>query len=216
MKSVGYAPNNRCAGFTLLEIILAILVSSILGTILYSYFNAMLQGNDSPERLRRMYNLQTVMEKITAHYDEITGKNAFSKWEAGKAYAPGEKVVSRSEPYGHGYVCTAGGISGSAEPVWSTVPGAVIADGTVTWQEDGGELDALVSKFSAPESGTPPGPDAIWDYGYGTYGIVTCGFIRFEGGIETPAPEAGAQNLLKITVRNEDGYRVTALFSTTY
>ena len=209
----------RCtvnAGFTLLEIILTIIVSSILGTILYSYFNAMLYGNDSPAKLQRMYDLQTVMEKITAHYDEIAGKNTAEKWEAGRPYNLGEKAVSRSELYGHLYICTKAGISGSDEPVWPTAPAANITDGTVTWQEDGGELDALVSKLSAPVSGTPPTPDAVWDYRYGRYGIVSYGFIRFDGGIETPAPSGSAQNLLKISIRNEDGYSLTALFSTTY
>ncbi|MEZ4528635.1 MAG: prepilin-type N-terminal cleavage/methylation domain-containing protein [Desulfobacterales bacterium] len=207
---------NPCTGFTLLEIILTILVSSILGSILYSYFNSMLQGNDSHAKLRRMYDLQTVMEKIAAHYDEITGKSTVSQWEAAKAYAVGDKAVSRSEPYGHIYVCTDAGSSGSTEPVWPANPGATVTDGTVTWQEDGGELDALVSKFSTPENGTPPSPDAVWDYGYGRYGIVNYGFIRFEGGIETRAPEGSAQNLLKISIKNEDGYSITALFSTTY
>jgi len=204
-------------GFTLLEIILTIIVSSILGTILYSYFNAMLHENDSPAKLRRMYDLQTVMEKITAHYDEIAGKNTAEKWEAGKLYTDGDKTVSRAEPYGHLYVCTGAGISGSTEPVWPTTPLAVLTDGTVTWQENGGELDALITKFSAPVSGTPPTPDAVWDYKYGKYGIVSYGFIRFAGGIETPVPDGTlAQNLLKISVKNEDGYTLTTLFSTTY
>ncbi len=208
MKSLIFTVKS---GFTLLEIILAIIVSSILGTILYSYFNAMLHGNDSPAKLQRMYDLQTVMEKITAHYDEITGKNTAEKWEPGKAYASGDKTVSRSEPYGHIYICTVEGISGTAEPAWPTTPLATVTDGTATWQENGGELDALVSKFSTPASPEPG------NYGYGKYEIVSYGFIRFDGGIETAVPDGtGAQNLLKISVKNEDGYSLTALFSTTY
>jgi len=177
----------------------------------------MLHENDSSAKLQRMYDLQTVMEKITAHYDEITGKNTAEKWEAGKVYAPGDKIVSRSEPYGHLYVCTGAGTSGSTEPAWSTAPLAAVADGTVTWQENGGELDVLLSKFSTPVSGTPNPPDTVWEYGYGKYGIVSYGFIRFDGGTETPVPDGTvAQNLLKISVKNEDGYTLTALFSTTY
>ncbi|MGE0083844.1 MAG: type II secretion system protein J [Desulfococcaceae bacterium] len=206
---------NADAGFTLLEIILTIIVSSILGTILYSWFNAMLQGNDSPAKLQRIYDLQTVMEKITAHYDEITGKNTAEKWQPGKKYVPGEKTVSRSEPYGHLYVCTAEGISGTTEPVWPAASEAEVADGTVTWKENGGELDVLVSKFSTPVS--PPVPPEPGNYGYGKYEIVSYGFIRFEGGTETAVPDGtAAQNLLKISIRNEDGYSLTALFSTTY
>lgn len=213
MKPSVQTAGNLCAGFTLLEIILTIIVSSILGTILYSYFSVMLHGNDSPAKLRRMYDLQTVMEKITAHYDEIAGKNTAEKWAAGKPYAVGDKTVSRSEPYGHLYICTVAGISDSTEPAWPTDSDASVTDGTVTWKEDGGELDVLLEKLSAP---VPPSPDAVWDYGYGRYGIVSYGFIRFDGGTEIPAPAGSAQNLLKVSIRNEDGYTLTALFSSTY
>ncbi len=131
MKSLIFSVKS---GFTLLEIILTIIVSSILGTMLYSYFNVIMTGNDSPAKLQRIYDLQTVMEKITAHYDEISGKNTAEKWTAGKAYAPGDKTVSRSEPYGHLYVCTGAGTSGITEPVWPTTPLATVTDGTVTWK----------------------------------------------------------------------------------
>ncbi len=215
--TVMHLSQNRGDGFSLLEILLAIIVSSILGTILYSYMNTvLLHPPHAPSQLQRLYDLQTVMENISAHYDEIRGKNTYPKWNPGYTYAAGDTAVSRAASFGHRYICISGGISGSSEPPWSSVSAAEITDGTVIWKENGGELDELVSKISAPLSGSPSAPDEVWDYGYGRYGILAAKFIRFDGGTETGVLPGQPENLLKISIINKDGYRLTSLFSTSY
>jgi prepilin-type N-terminal cleavage/methylation domain-containing protein len=215
--TVMHLSQNRGKGFSLLEILLAMIVSSILGTILYSYMNTvLLHPPHAPSQLQRLYDLQTVMENISAHYDEIRGKSTYPKWNPGHAYAAGDTVVSRAASFGHRYVCISGGSSGSSEPLWPTVSGAEIADGTVTWKENGGELDELFDKVSASVSGSPPSPDDVWNYEYGRYGILAKKFIRFDSGTETAVLPGQPENLLKISIKNEDGYRLTSLFSTSY
>ena len=61
-------------GFTLIEIIVAIVVGAIVTAIMYPYFGRALTGSSIPlARLRTTLNLQQVLENITADY-EASGK----------------------------------------------------------------------------------------------------------------------------------------------
>lgn len=57
-------------------------------------------------------------------------------WVATTGYAEGTYVVPTVSNR-HVYKCTSAGISGGDEPVWPTVNGGAVVDGTVTWTEVG-------------------------------------------------------------------------------
>lgn len=53
-------------------------------------------------------------------------------WQASTTYAINDIVVP-SIGNNRFYVCTVAGISGSTEPIWSTVDGGTVSDGAVVW-----------------------------------------------------------------------------------
>lgn len=63
--------------------------------------------------------------------------------QPGAPYSLGAKVVSPFVPHasmvdnGHLYVCIAAGTTGASPPVFPVTSGAMVVDGTVTWQESG-------------------------------------------------------------------------------
>ena len=62
---------------------------------------------------------------------------AATMWQANTDYAADANVVPTA-PNGHRYKCTVAGISNAiAEPAWPTGAEATVADGTITWTEDG-------------------------------------------------------------------------------
>jgi hypothetical protein len=68
-----------------------------------------------------------------------TGVNWGAQWQAGHVYAAGAKVIP-TRPNGYCYQTTAGGTSGTTEPIWPepTLPegaGATVVDGSATWVE---------------------------------------------------------------------------------
>ena len=61
-------------GFTLIEVILTLIILSIMGTMMYSYFNSvMLNGAIPLIQIQKSLELQSAMEKITADYYDIIG-----------------------------------------------------------------------------------------------------------------------------------------------
>lgn len=64
-----FGNRNRRKGFTLIEVIVAIVIVAILTTMLYSYFGSSITQSGIPiVRLGTTLQLQTVMENITADY----------------------------------------------------------------------------------------------------------------------------------------------------
>ncbi len=63
---------KRCfdkSGFTLIEIIITLVISGILGSLLYSYFGTSFTASSNPVvRLKKAFNLQQIMENVTADY----------------------------------------------------------------------------------------------------------------------------------------------------
>ncbi|MBI5194618.1 MAG: prepilin-type N-terminal cleavage/methylation domain-containing protein [Nitrospirae bacterium] len=56
-------------GFTLIEIIITLVISGMLGAVLYSYFGKTFTSSSNPVvRLNKAFNHQQVMENITADY----------------------------------------------------------------------------------------------------------------------------------------------------
>jgi prepilin-type N-terminal cleavage/methylation domain-containing protein len=61
---------KRQLGFTLIEIIVTLVIVSVAGTMMYTYFGAsMTRSVDPLIRLRGALNIQKVMENITADYN---------------------------------------------------------------------------------------------------------------------------------------------------
>ena len=57
-------------------------------------------------------------------------------WKANTAFTVGRELIP-TIPNGHKYQCTTAGTSGATEPVWPTVSGGTVADGSVIWTEVG-------------------------------------------------------------------------------
>ena len=64
-------PENKQSGFTLIEIILTLVIAAVVGAGLVQYLGSSLTKSSVPiQRLRQAYDLQQVMENITADYRE--------------------------------------------------------------------------------------------------------------------------------------------------
>ncbi len=63
-----------------------------------------------------------------------------TRWQAGRAYSLGDKVVPAS-PNGSHYQCATAGTSGAAAPSWPA--SGTVSDGTVVWTRQGNGLIAL-------------------------------------------------------------------------
>jgi prepilin-type N-terminal cleavage/methylation domain-containing protein len=128
-------------GFTLIEVIAALVIGAIVTAMVYDYFSAALTGSAEPiKRLQEANNLQGVMEKIIADYNRLNTLNLRYKWKTATPYRVGYVVVPPTNN-GHFYTCTAAGTSG-AEPAWPTTAGATVSDGGASWREGGVILGA--------------------------------------------------------------------------
>lgn len=201
---------DRQSGFTLLEAIITLIVASLLGSMLFSYFAVVKQAVLPIGSYQKSLDLQRVMENITSDYHNIVGSEAYPRWEPLKAYSENEIITSRSIPFGHLFICVSGGISGEAEPQWSTDKNNAIEDGGVIWRESKGELEPLISDLTQ-QSGE--GSDVS---SYGKYDIKELTFIRFEDNSEIPTSAGEPENLLKLTIQNDQGESITSLFTTSY
>lgn len=66
------------SGFTLLEIIAVILITAVLGALLFQYFGQSFTHSSAPiERLQDALQLQQVMENITEDYERSAKTSAF-------------------------------------------------------------------------------------------------------------------------------------------
>lgn len=197
-------------GFTLLESIITLIIASLFGTMLFSYFAVINRSIAPTEVYQNSLNLQRVMENITSDYYDIFGRNVYPQWAPSESYSSGDIVASKSIRFGHLFICVTEGISGDSEPQWKTTNVGTIGDGGVTWKEYLGELDPLISKVSQ-QAGDGTGINS-----YGQYQVKELRFIRFENNLETPVSTGEPENLLKLTIQNEQGETITSLFATSY
>jgi prepilin-type N-terminal cleavage/methylation domain-containing protein len=121
---------NSQPGFTLLEIIITLILASILGSLVYSYFGSAFMRSSTPiARLNKAFHLHEAMENITADYNNHT------IWQASASYSINAIVISTTKNW-HFYRCTTAGTSGASEPTWPTAAGGTVTDGGITWTED--------------------------------------------------------------------------------
>jgi prepilin-type N-terminal cleavage/methylation domain-containing protein len=132
---------KRQGGFTLVEVIAALVIGAIAAAMVYNYFSASLTSSAEPiKRLQEANNLQRVMENIIADFNRLNALNLRYKWRSGISYRVGYVVVPPTSN-GHFYTCTVAGTS-VAEPAWPTTAGATVSDGGALWREGGVILNA--------------------------------------------------------------------------
>lgn len=66
------------SGFTLIEVIAVIIITAVLGAILFQYFGASLTQSAVPvDRLRKAFQLQKTLENMTADYENSTKSTTY-------------------------------------------------------------------------------------------------------------------------------------------
>jgi len=180
------------SGFTLIEIIITVVVVAIFGSMVLTFLSKSLVDSSEPvKRLQKASDLNRIMANITADY------NRYPKWRSGTSYAAGNFVIPTTRN-GHFYA-SGGGTSGSVEPGnWPTASAATVSDGGVTWTESG----------SLPTLNTLQ--NNVNNKIYGTYDVVHNAFVQFPVGSDTET--TGGNSILKVTIRNDQGEALTALF----
>ena len=203
---------HNTRAFTLLEIIITLTVTAVLATMIYTYFGKAFSESVTPiTRLRNSAALQRVMENIRADY------NVYPKWRSGAVYAVNAFVIPTNFN-GH-YYKSSGGTSGTTEPSWPLSNGGTttVPDNTIsTWTESGRlrtlrPLTTLQTSIGAEPSTNPYGknPDGIT---YTKYTVVKNNFIKFVNDGELDVSAGDANNILKVTLKNENEETLTALF----
>ncbi len=184
-------------GFTLLEIITTLILASVLGTMMYSFFALSVIHSTIPvSTLKKTFELHTVMENIMADYVSPSKWRESVQWHKETGYSVDTMIIPFTDN-GHMYICTSDGTSGASEPAWPA--SGTVSDGTVTWIENGNgnELSILENK--------------IKDNSYGKYYVKKNEFIKFDStGKEVSG--GGSKDILRVTIKN-DGGTLTALFT---
>jgi prepilin-type N-terminal cleavage/methylation domain-containing protein len=186
------------SGFTLIEIIVTVVIVAILGAMVLTFFSKSLVDSSEPvKRFKKTSDLNSIMANITADF------NRYPKWRISTRYAVGNYIVPTIRN-GHYYKCTSCGmtcISGSTEPDWPLNSGATKTDGFITWTEtiENGSLISLVDL-----------QNNINNKNYGTYDVVYNTFVYFPVGSDLET--AGGSNILKVTIKNDQGETLSALF----
>ncbi len=213
------APAERPpSGFTLLEIIITLMLAAVFATSMYVYFGKTLSDSVAPvTRLRSSASLQRVLENIRADY------NGYPKWRRETVYTTSDYVIPTNFN-GYYYQCTTAGTSGTTEPVWPENSGATVTDNGVVWTRQNADLQVRwTSNFLTTLSGRigPEGSDQTANnYGknpdgvtYTQYRVIRNRFTQFDAnGIEQDADPNNYRNILKVTMQNDQGEVLTALF----
>jgi len=196
-------------GFTLLEIIITLTISAVLGAMIVQYLGTNIAQSPVPvNRLQTAASLEQVMENITVDY------KVGSPWQASTSYTL-QTNVAPSSPNGYHYRCRRNGTSGSSEPDWDDSGWPtnnngykVITEGGTKWVE----LPLLTAlKRNIGNEGTTQNNN------YGSYTVVKNDFIKFtsvSGNWQEASLSGGdPEDLLKVTIQNDSDERLTALFT---
>jgi prepilin-type N-terminal cleavage/methylation domain-containing protein len=193
---------NHNKGFTLIEVIITIVMTAILGVMMFSYANmSYTKSSLSLTQTTKTFARQKIMENIFADYNKTR-----PAWQASYGYVLGDEVfpAATSTQNGHYYLCTKSGTSSSLEPTWPTVIGATVTDGGVIWRE------GLQTKIGAEGATCNSGATTCI---YGQYTVQYNHFIKFVGSTETPIVSGDPQNILKVTIKNDLGETLSILLT---
>lgn len=81
-----------------------------------------------------LFRGQALGAPTTHHFALFIATRGKSNSIRGAVVAPGDTVIPET-PNKHMYRCSTGGTTGGSEPVWPTVSGATVNDGTAVWTE---------------------------------------------------------------------------------
>ncbi len=200
-------PNKK--GFTLLEIIVTLVISAVLGAMIVQYFGTNIAESPVPvNRLQTASSFEQIMENITADF------NTGAIWQASTAYALNTYVAPTTKN-NYFYKCSQAGTTGGTEPDWTdsgwpTDAGGnkLITDNGAIWTETP-ILTALKEKIGTA--------GAAQNNDYGSYTVVENDFIKFvsvSGNWQEAALSGGdPEDTLKVTIQNDLSETITTLFS---
>jgi prepilin-type N-terminal cleavage/methylation domain-containing protein len=193
-------------GFTLIEVIVTVLVVAIFGAMMIVFLSdSIVKSSQSIGKLKKVSDLNKVMANITQYY------NQYPKWRSQTTYAAGNFVVP-TKRNGNCYVCQVPlGISSISEPPdWSSPP---ITDGTVTWGL-GGSLPTMSAFKDFGGAGYIGAENSDQNNAYGQYHVVNNRCITFDASYneQDDSGSGCANNILKVTIRSDQGEALTALF----
>ena len=204
-------PTRPASGFTLIEVIATLVIVSVLGTVAYVYFGkGFLESVTPVTRLKQTAALHRIMENITADY------NVYPKWRSGEFYAVGANVIPTNSNR-HYYTCTSAGTSGTTEPDWWSSGPAFTEPTGVKWTDSGSLKTLLPLPTLQTRIGAEGSVQSANEYGknsdgtYTTYTVVKNRFVRFVNDVEQD-DTSGSNNILKVTLQNENGETLTSLF----
>ncbi|QTA92013.1 PulJ/GspJ family protein [Desulfonema magnum] len=193
-------------GFTLLEFITTLIVASVLGSMMYSFFASSVIHSTIPlVTLKKTLALHTVMENIMADYVSPLKWRESVQWRKETDYSADAMIIPLTDN-GRVYKCTNAGTSDSSEPIWPA--SGTVSDGTVTWTENGkgNELSILADKIGAAD------PNNMKEKTYGKYYVKENKFIKFINFSEVEISGGDSKDILRVTIKN-DGGTLTALFT---
>jgi len=219
-----FRQRHQGSGFTLIEIIITMMIVSVLGTMIYTFFLKAFSESVTPiTRLRASAVLHRVMANITADCNRFPRRRSETVYTL-SPFAP--TFVTPTNFNGHYYKLTTGGTSDAlgSEPVWTLNSGGTVPDNTIIWTEWGRlRVDNGVSPSEMPLAtlqgriGAEGSVQSTNDYGknsdgtYTTYTVVANRFIRFDAS-GNEIDDATYKSILKVTLQNESGEKLTSLF----
>ena len=193
-------------GFTLIEIIVAMVILSVFSVMIVTFLSKSLWDSSDPVRTtQNASKLNIIIANITADY------NKYPKWRSNTPYDANSFVVPTArngEYYKTAGACT----SGANEPEWPS--SGTIVDGTCTWTkttENGSllTLEALQTNIN----------NKVYETAELKYEVVpndNGDFIYFDAGTEKS--DETKKNLLKVTITNspcdpQTCVKLTSLFA---
>jgi len=193
------------------------MIVSVLGTMIYTFFLEAFSKSVTPiTRLRNSAALHKVMANITA-----SDYNRYPRWRSGTVYTYSAFQATYVIPTnfnGHYYRLepTSSGTSSapSSEPAWPLSStdgpygnGTVTDNTTIIWKE-WGHLRAVMPLATLQSQ---IGVVGSYTNNYGKYTVVKNGFIQFDAS-GNEIDDATFKNILKVTLQNEAGEKLTSLF----
>ena len=173
-------------GFTLIEIIVAILILSIFFVMIITFLSSsFIKSGDSARLVQKTSDLNIIMAKIEADY------NKYPKWRSATTYAANSFVVPMIRN-GHYYKTSSECTSGTNEPIWPV--SGTIADNSCTWAEtvESGPFLTLAQLKAYIAAKTRYETTEL------KYNVDYNDFIQLDSGTEI----SGGDKILKVTITN--------------
>jgi len=202
---------KRYTGFTLIEVIVVLVVAAIVAAMIFTFFgDRILKSHEPKENFIKSTDLNQVMANIRADY------KPYPVWKPNQTYVLGDKVIPTAFSaigQGYWYKCTTEGSShATTEPGWTT--GATpINDNTVQWTYQSTPSLMTLSELETNIEAVDGIKKNKYDkstHQYGYY-VVEKKWIDFDPTTKIETASAN-KNILKVTIKNDGGETVTALF----